>query len=134
MKTVGVIFSNIHDKEIPELTTARTLASVPYGGRYRLVDFALSNMTNAGITKVGIITKSNYQSLMDHCGSGKSWDLSRKHGGLMLLPPYGNKDSKFYNSRFEAMSSALMFERVDVPQVLYRGLRGYVRLRQRVQH
>lgn len=109
MKTVGIIFSNIHDKEIPELTTARTLASVPYGGRYRLIDFALSNMTNAGITKVGIITKSNYQSLMDHCGSGKSWDLSRKNGGLMLLPPYGSKESKFYSSRFEALSSALMF-------------------------
>ena len=111
MKTVGIIFSNIHDKESPELTSSRTLASVPYGGRYRLVDFALSNMTNSGITKVGIITKSNYQSLMSHVSSGKSWDLSRKNGGLMILPPFGDKDSKFYTSRFEALSNSVAFLR-----------------------
>ena len=109
MKAVGIIFSNIHDKEIKELTSSRTLASVPYGGRYRLIDFALSNMTNSGINKVGIITKSNYQSLMEHVGSGKSWDLSRKNGGLMLLPPFGAKESKYYTSRFEALFNAIAF-------------------------
>ena len=87
MKTLGVIFSNIHDKEINELTSKRTLASIPFGGRYRLIDFVLSNMVNSGITKVGVITKMNYQSLMDHLGSGKHWDQSRKNGGLMMLPP-----------------------------------------------
>lgn len=109
MKTVGIIFSNIHDKEIKELTSNRTLASVHFGGRYRLVDFALSNMTNSGVTKVGIITKSNFQSLMEHVGSGRSWDLSRKNGGVMLLPPFGNRESKVYNSRFEALSNAIGF-------------------------
>ena len=73
MKAVGIILSNIHDKDIPELTSIRSIASVPFGGRYRLIDFALSNMVNSGITTVGIVTKSNYQSLMDHVGSGKEW-------------------------------------------------------------
>lgn len=103
MKTLGVIFSNIHDKEITELTGKRTLASIPFGGRYRLIDFALSNMVNSGITKVGVITKMNYQSLMDHVGNGKHWDLSRKTGGLMILPPYGVGDRSLYKSRFDAI-------------------------------
>ena len=73
MTTVtGLIFSNLHDQNIPELTKRRTMASVPFGGRYRLVDFSLSNMVNAGINKIGIITHYNYQSLMDHIGSGKA--------------------------------------------------------------
>ena len=75
MKVMGIVFSNIHDKQMPELTTNRTLASVPFGGRFRLIDFVLSNMVNSGINKVGVITKKNYQSLMDHVGSGKYWDL-----------------------------------------------------------
>ena len=103
MKTLGIIFSNIHDREITELTLKRTLASIPFGGRYRLIDFALSNMVNSGITKVGVITKMNYQSLMDHVGSGKHWDLSRKNGGLMLLPPYNLGDRSLYKTRFEAI-------------------------------
>ena len=103
MKSLGVIFSNIHDKEITELTGKRTLASIPFGGRYRLIDFALSNMVNSGITKVGVITKMNYQSLMDHVGNGKYWDLSRKTGGLMILPPYGVVDRSLYKSRFDAI-------------------------------
>jgi len=109
MKALGIVFSNIHDKEIAELTAHRTLASVPFGGRYRLIDFVLSNMINSGITKVGIITKENYQSLMDHLGSGKQWDLSRKNGGLFVLPPYGTTGSKLYKSRFEAIGNAANF-------------------------
>lgn len=75
---VGVLFSNVHDDKIRELTERRTIASVPFGGRYRLIDFPLSNMVNSGISKVGVVTKSNFQSLMDHLRSGKAWDLSRK--------------------------------------------------------
>ena len=71
-RSVGIVFSNIHDKEVNELTEKRTLASVPFGGRYRLIDFVLSNMVNSGITNVGVITKYNYQSLMNHVGSGKA--------------------------------------------------------------
>ena len=63
MKAAGLIFSNIHDAAIPELTARRTMASIPFGGRYRLIDFALSNMVNSGITNVGVITHYNYQSL-----------------------------------------------------------------------
>lgn len=109
MKTMGIVFSNIHDRELGELAAKRTLASVPFGGRYRLIDFPLSNMVNSGISKVGIITKSNYQSLMDHVGSGKHWDLSRKNGGLVILPPFGEEMNGLYNSRFEALKNITHF-------------------------
>ena len=112
MKTLGIVFSNIHDRELGELAAKRTLASVPFGGRYRLVDFPLSNMVNSGISKVGIITKYNYQSLMDHVGNGKHWDLSRKNGGLMILPPFGDESSHaIYTSRFEALKNIAHFLR-----------------------
>lgn len=113
MNALGIIFSNIHDKNINELTANRTLASVPFGGRFRLVDFVLSNMVNSGIIKkVGIVTKSNYQSLMDHVGSGKYWDLNRKNGGLMFLPPFGvETGGTLYTSRFEALKNIVHFLR-----------------------
>lgn len=88
MSAVGIIFSNVHDKNIHELTQMRTMASVPYGCRYRFIDFALSNMVNSGIQKVGVITQSNYQSLMDHIGNGKDWDLASRSGGIKILPPH----------------------------------------------
>ncbi|WP_228725135.1 sugar phosphate nucleotidyltransferase [Caproicibacter fermentans] len=80
---LGLIFSNTHEEKLRDLTEIRTMGSVPFGGRYRLIDFPLSNMVNSGISKVGVVTKSNYQSLMDHLGSGKAWDLSRKKGGAV---------------------------------------------------
>ncbi len=107
--TVGVIFSNIHDENIPELSRHRTMASVPFGGRYRLIDFALSNMVNSGITTVGIVTKNNYQSLIDHLGSGKEWDLARKDGGIILLPPYSDETDRPYTTRLEALMSITGF-------------------------
>lgn len=107
--TVGVIFSNIHDNNIPELSRHRTMASIPYGGRYRLIDFALSNMVNAGITTVGIVTKNNYQSLIDHLGSGKDWDLARKDGGIILLPPYSDETDAPYTTRLEALKGITGF-------------------------
>ena len=109
--TVGVIFSSINEEDIPELTKVRSTGSVPYGGRYRLVDFALSNMVNSGITTVGMITKNNYQSLMDHLGSGKFWDLARKDGGLILLPPYSGETETLYKNRLEALKGAMAFLR-----------------------
>ncbi|MBR7186297.1 MAG: glucose-1-phosphate adenylyltransferase subunit GlgD [Clostridia bacterium] len=109
--TVGVIFSNIHDENIPEISSHRTMASVPFGGRYRLIDFALSNMVNSGITTVGIVTKNNYQSLIDHLGSGKDWDLARKDGGIILLPPYSNETDKPYSTRLEALMGITSFLR-----------------------
>lgn len=110
MRAVGIIFSNIHDKNVPELVRVRTLGSIPFGGRYRLIDFPLSNMINSGIDTVGIITKSNYQSLMDHVGSGKDWDLARKDGGLIILPPFGDeaRDS-LYTTRLDALKGITSF-------------------------
>lgn len=99
---LGLLFSNLHDSSVREITKVRAIGSVPFGGRYRLIDFPLSNMVNAGITKVGIITKNNYQSLMDHIGSGKAWDLSRKNEGLYFLPPYG-RDDKDYHGRISSL-------------------------------
>ncbi|MBR6407088.1 MAG: glucose-1-phosphate adenylyltransferase subunit GlgD [Clostridia bacterium] len=104
----GLIFSNMHDEQMRELTAVRTMASVPFGSRYRLIDFMLSGMVNSGITKVGVITKSNYRSLMDHLGSGKAWDLSRKRDGLVILPPYGEGNA-LYMSRIEALKSVFNF-------------------------
>lgn len=110
MRAVGIIFSNIHDDNVPELVRERTLGSIPVGGRYRLIDFPLSNMINSGIDTVGIITKSNYQSLMDHVGSGKDWDLARKDGGVIILPPYGNNESSsLYTTRLEALKGITNF-------------------------
>lgn len=106
---VGVIFSNIHDENIQELSRHRTMASIPYGGRYRLIDFALSNMVNSGITTVGIVTKYNYQSLIDHLGSGKDWDLARKDGGIVLLPPYSDENDTLYSNRLEALKGITGF-------------------------
>lgn len=94
---IGIIFSNMSEELITELTDNRTMGSVPFGCRYRLIDFPLSNMVNSGINKVGVITKRNYQSLMDHLGSGKSWDLSKRRNGLFILPPFGNGNAEFTN-------------------------------------
>ena len=107
MKVAGLIFSNIHDASIPELTKPRTMASIPFGGRYRLIDFALSNMVNSDITTVGLITHNNYQSLLDHIGTGKDWDLARRSGGIRILPPFitsGTRgDDRLYNTRLQAL-------------------------------
>ncbi len=100
---MGLIFANMHDTTITDLTKMRTMGSVPFGARYRLIDFPLSNMVNSGISQVGVITKANYQSLLDHLGSGSEWDLNRKSGGLQLLPPYGHVGGGLYRGRLEAL-------------------------------
>ncbi len=113
MAVAGLIFSNIHNSEIPELTSVRTMASLPFGCRYRLIDFPLSNMVNSGITKVGIIAHNNYQSLMDHIGTGKDWDLARRSGGIKILPPFiasqNNASNKLYSTRLEALMGVTHF-------------------------
>ncbi len=103
-KTLGIIFADIDDGKLPELTSKRPTASIPFGGRYRLIDFILSNFHHADITDVGVIVQSNYRSLMDHLGSGKDWDLSRKHGGLSILPPLAGQ--RMYHTALEALCSA----------------------------
>ena len=107
-KVCGILFSNTHDDIITDLTEKRTLGSVPFGGRYRLIDFSLSNMVRSGISQVGVITKYNYQSLIDHLGSGREWDLTRKVGGLHILPPFGNTTHDgIYRGKLEALRGAL---------------------------
>ena len=106
---LGLIFANMHEENLPELTKARAMASVPFGARYRLVDFPLSSMVNSGITQVGIITQAKYYSLMDHLGMGSEWDLARKTGGLHILPPYGRSDNGVYRGRLEALAGAAEF-------------------------
>ena len=109
MAVTGIIFSNIHDNNIPELTRLRTIASVPFGCRYRFIDFTLSNMVNANIFNIDVITQSNYQSLMDHLGSGKDWDLARRSGGIKILPPNimagDTARQTSYTTRLEALKS-----------------------------
>ena len=109
MSVAAIVFSNLHDQYVPELTSLRTMASVPFGGRYRLIDFTLSNLVNSGITDIRVITYYNYQSLMDHIGSGKDWDLARTHGGVKIIPPYmnafANNGKVPYSSRLEALKS-----------------------------
>lgn len=105
---LGLIFASMHDYTIAEMTKQRTMGSIPYGGRYRLIDFPLSNMVNSGIPEVGVITKSNYGSLLDHLGSGREWDLARKKGGLHLLPPY-SQTGGIYKGRLDALSNVWSF-------------------------
>lgn len=105
---LGLLFPNIHDDALPEFTQNRAMGSVPFGGRYRLVDFTLSNLVNAGVSKVGVVTKSNYQSMMDHLGSGKAWDLARKAQGLYFLPPFGASEDQ-YDGRIAPLAGVRRF-------------------------
>lgn len=102
----GIIFAYRSNPALRELTQHRNTCSIPYGGRYRIIDFMLSNMVNAGVSDVGLIVHANYQSLLDHVGAGKDWDLSRKHGGLRILPPFGYAPSsgvEDYIGRMDAL-------------------------------
>ena len=110
MKTMGIIFSNIYGSSLGELTNHRTVASLPFGGRYRQIDFALSNMSNSGIYNIGIITKYNYRSLMDHLGNCSAWDLNRKNEGVVVLPPFAEGHmGSVYKGKLEALYSAVHF-------------------------
>ena len=104
---LGIIFPNSYDGLVPELVTERLMASIPFAGRYRMVDFILSSMVNCGIDNVSLIVRKNYHSLMDHLGSGREWDLTRKYGGLNIVPPFASNTVKVYNGRIEALASIL---------------------------
>ncbi len=106
---LGIIFPNSYDSLVPELVAERLMASIPFAGRYRMVDFVLSSMVNAGIDNISVIVRKNYHSLMDHLDSGREWDLTRKNGGLNIVPPFAEKTVKVYNGRVEALASILDF-------------------------
>lgn len=111
--TTGIILAQEKCDAMRDLCGQRTVASVPFGGRYRLIDFTLSNMVNAGIQTVGVVTRNNYYSLMDHLGSGKEWDLNRKKGGLTILPPSldFNVKRNLSDSKIEALYGVLDYIR-----------------------
>ena len=113
----GIIFAYQTTPELRELVSARSAASLPFCGRYRLIDFPLSSMRNAGILDCGVIMQRNYQSLLDHIGSGKAWDMSRRSGGLRMLPPFGLPEyhTGNYIGTIEALNAVSTYVR-DIPQ------------------
>ena len=109
MRVMGIIFAN--DVAVDALTEKRTMASLPFGGRYRQVDFHLSNLTAAGIDHVGIVSRSNYQSMMNHVGSGEEWGLELEDGGLEFLTPYALGNDDRYRGKLENLNAVLDFLR-----------------------
>ena len=108
MNAFCILFTDTYDNsdsKISELSNARTLASIPFGGRYRLIDFMLSSLVSAQVGDIGIITKSKYGSLMDHVGWGKDWDLNRKNGGLKILTPFANDSILYSDNQFDILRS-----------------------------
>ena len=84
---MGIVNLSEREDNIKELTYHRPTASIPIAGRYRMIDFALSNLVNAGIQNISIFTQHKYRSLLDHLGTGKAWDLDRKNDGLFIMTP-----------------------------------------------
>ena len=104
-EALGIIFPNSYDSLVPELVSERLMASIPFGSRYRMCDFLISSMVHCGIDNISIIVRKNYHSLMDHLGNGREWDLSRKKGGLNIVPPFAQKQVKMFAGRIEALES-----------------------------
>ena len=102
----GIIFSSLNDNTLSRLTNDRTVAAIPFACRYRLVDFALSNLVNASISNISIVANYNYRSLLEHVGSGKDWDLARRAGGVNFVSPFQTSytaSSKMFTTRLEAL-------------------------------
>ena len=112
MKSImGIIYTGERDEQLKELTFERAVAAVPFAGRYRLIDFPLSSMVDSGIRNVGVITQKNYNSLMDHLGSGREWDLHGKRAGLVFLPPFTNNSVGVYSGFLDAIHANLHYLR-----------------------
>ncbi len=108
---MGIILTGGNNNRLKELSSIRSTAAIPVGGKYRAIDFVLSNMVNSGITNIGVLTQYNFRSLMDHLGSGKEWDLDRKNDGLFIFPPYLSDSSEWYRGTADAMYSNLTYLR-----------------------
>ncbi len=113
MKDVmGLIYTSKNETTLRELTVSRAVAALPVAGRYRMIDFMLSNMVNSGIRNVGVIMQRNYHSLMDHLGSGKEWDLHTRKDGLFILPPFLTRENiGTYGGILDALRSNLGYLR-----------------------
>ena len=107
MNVMGIIFAN--DGTLSELTTKRTMASLPFGGRYRQIDFALSNLAAAGIHHIGVISRHHFQSLMNHVGAGEEWGLELEEGGLEFLTPYAMSATDVYRGKLDSLHSVMGF-------------------------
>jgi glucose-1-phosphate adenylyltransferase len=104
-EALGIIFPNSYDSSVPELVSERLMASIPFAGRYRIIDFLLSSMVHSGIDNISIIVRKNYHSLLDHLGTGREWDLVRKNGGLNIVPPYAQREIKMLSGRIDSLES-----------------------------
>lgn len=107
---MGIILTGGKNNRLKGLTAIRSSSAIPIGGKYRAIDFTLSNMVNSGITNVGVMTQYCFRSLLDHLGSGKEWDLDRRYDGLFIFPPTftdeytdgyrGSADAMYHNITF----------------------------------
>lgn len=108
--TMGLILSGWKKPALKELSYIRSVSAVPFAGKYRAIDFILSNMVNSGIKNVGVLTQYSFRSLMDHLGAGKEWDLDRRYDGLFVFPPSLSEDeSGWYRGSADAMYNNLSF-------------------------
>ncbi len=106
----SVIFASDQETKLDNLALHRTTASLPFCARYRCIDFTLSNLVNSNVTSIGIITKNNYSSLMDHIRMGRDWDLNRKNGGIVVFPPYASNTTRsVFKGKIEALYGILEF-------------------------
>ena len=108
ISAAGIIFSNLNNNTLSRLTRERTVAAIPFACRYRLIDFCLSNLVNANISKIHVVANYNYRSLVEHIGSGKDWDLARRAGGVKVVSPFQTATSssaKLFATHMEALKS-----------------------------
>lgn len=108
ISAVGIVFSNLNNNTLSRLTRDRTVAAIPFACRYRLIDFCLSNLVNANISKIHIVANYNYRSLLEHLGSGKDWDLARRKDGINVISPFQTATSastKVFATHMEALKS-----------------------------
>ncbi|MBQ8321278.1 MAG: glucose-1-phosphate adenylyltransferase subunit GlgD, partial [Clostridia bacterium] len=108
ISATGIIFSSLNNNTLSRLTSDRTVAAIPFACRYRLIDFALSNLVNANISNINIVANYNYRSLLEHIGSGKDWDLARRKSGVNIISPFQtavNSESKVFATRMEALKN-----------------------------
>lgn len=121
MKMLGLVFADEHDADISELTAKRTFAALPFGARYRIIDFFISNMTNSGIQNIGVVATTKYESLMGHVRYGGEWDLHRSKSGLTVLPPFSFFNGEMrYENVLEALQANISYiEKNTEPYILF---------------
>lgn len=111
MRTLAMILAGGQGTRLSILSQKRAKPAVPFAGKYRIIDFTLSNCVNSGLTTVGILTQYRPRSLNDHVRNGRPWDLDRMHGGVTLLQPYqaSAQDCSWYRGTAEAIYYNLDF-------------------------